>query len=153
MIYDQLINASVYRSLSPAFRAAFDYLAATDLAALPAGRHDVRGDEVYAIVQEIDLKPWSEGRWEGHRRYADIQLVLSGAEVMGFGDVDALTEDAAYDPQADLVFFRENEGQQVLVRAGEFTVFFPQDAHRPCIQPEDGAPNIRKVVVKVRVSD
>ncbi len=153
MINDQLKNASVYHGLSPAFRAAFEFLAAADLAALPLGRHEVRGDEVYAVVQEADLKPWAEGRWEGHRRYADIQLVLSGAEVMGFRAVDGLTEDPAYDPQADLVFFREADGQRVLVRAGEFAVFFPQDAHRPCMQSEDGAQHIRKVVVKVRVAE
>ena len=153
MIFDSLHNAASYRDLSPAFRAAFDYLAATDLTALPVGRYEIQGDDAYIMVQEPTLKPWDEGRWEAHRRYADIQIVISGEEVMGFCPISGLTEETAYDAQTDVLFFREAEGLALHVKTGSFAVFFPQDAHRPCMQPEGCPCTVKKAVVKVRVAD
>ena len=153
MIFDLLKNARTYRSLSPAFAAAFDYLTQTDLTALPAGRYEIQGSDVYVMVQDAALKPWDEGRWEGHRRYADIQVVIAGEEIMGCRPADGLGEAVAYDPQADLIFFQEAEGAALHVHAGEFAVFFPQDAHRPCMLPEGCPRTVKKAVVKVRISD
>ena len=39
----------------------------------------------------------------------------------------------------------------MLLHPGEFAVFFPQDAHRPCIKSEGSDETVRKAVVKVRL--
>ena len=52
MVFDKLENAAGYVALHPRLAKAFDYLRTTDLSQLSLGRHDIVGDEVFALVQE-----------------------------------------------------------------------------------------------------
>jgi YhcH/YjgK/YiaL family protein len=59
------------------------------------------------------------------------------------------TVTAEYLPEKDIVFF-SGETTQLIVEAGMFAVFYPQDVHRPCMQI-DGPEKVKKVVVKVKL--
>ena len=52
MIYDILENLEQYTGLFEYLDTAIAYLAQTDLEALPAGRTDIDGDNVYLTVSE-----------------------------------------------------------------------------------------------------
>ncbi len=149
MIYDTLHNARLYEGLGPGFQRAFAYLTSNDLAALAPGRYDIDGNQVYLMIQEPELKAWDQGRWEAHRRYADIQLVLAGSERIGFCSVSSAPVETPYSPENDILFYQEMPGNEALVRAGEMMILFPQDAHKPCIRPHGGGDKVRKAVVKV----
>jgi YhcH/YjgK/YiaL family protein len=149
MVFDQLENAAQYVSLHPRLAKAFDYLRGTDLAQLSIGRHDIVGDEVFALVQEYRTRADAEGFWESHRRYIDVQYVASGAERMGYANIGKLKARQAYDVDKDLLIY-DGQGDFFVVTAGMFTIFKPQDAHMPCLSP--GEPTtVRKVVIKVAV--
>lgn len=149
MIIDHLKYAAMYRGLHPRLAAAFDFLARADLAALPDGRQDIAGDDVYAMLSAYRTKPKAEGKWEAHRRYMDIQCLLSGRESVGYACLDALTVSKEYDVAADYLLF-EGQGDTVTLQPGVFALFGPQDAHQPGLtlgRPAD----VRKVVVKIRI--
>jgi YhcH/YjgK/YiaL family protein len=149
MVLDQLDNAAQYEGIHPRLKAAFDYLRSTDLAQLSVGRHDIVGDDVFALVQEYRTKPDVEGFWESHRRYIDVQHVISGTERMGYANIERLTPRQPYEADKDLLI-HDGPGDFVTVAAGMFTIFKPQDAHMPCLSP--GEPTqVRKVVIKVAV--
>ena len=101
------------------------------------------------MVQTYDTKPRSAGRWEAHKRYIDIQFIVEGEEVMGVAPVSELTEKTPFDPAKDVGFF-DGTGQFFTMRAGEFAILYPHDAHMPQIAPGEPA-YVRKVVVKVAV--
>lgn len=159
MILDSLKHWNSYAGLSPAFDRAFEYLSRHDLTGLEPGRYPIAGDEVYLMIQQPEMKAWEQGRWEGHRRYADIQLLLSGEERIGYAPVEALESETAYSEETDILFFkdadekeRELQERSLLLHPGEFAIFFPQDAHRPCIAASSGSETaVRKAVVKVRL--
>lgn len=151
MIFDSVKNAGRYACLSENFRRAFEYLTNTDLTKLPAGRYEIDGDNVYIMVQDAALKPWSEGRWEAHKVYADIQAVIEGYECIGYASVEDAPIETPYAPENDLLFYKEMEGNGAIVRAGEMMVLFPSDAHRPCMQPAEGVTAVKKAVVKVKL--
>lgn len=151
MIYDALKNAERYNGLSANFQRAFEFLRSADLSSMAVGRYDIDGDNVYIMIQEPTLKPWSEGRWEAHQKYADIQLVINGCECIGYCAVDGTQIETPYSPENDLLFYQEMDGNAALVHGGEMMIFFPSDAHRPCIQPSEAKSTIRKAVVKVRL--
>lgn len=154
MIYDLLTRAAAYRSLSPAFARAFDYLLETDHAKIADGKHLVDGERVFAIYQAYVPKPVAQGRWESHKRYADIQVMLSGSERMGFIDLDRVPYESPFDATKDLGFHmgKLSIGQSVTVLPGEFAVFYPHDAHMPSLALDDSpALTVRKVVMKVEV--
>jgi YhcH/YjgK/YiaL family protein len=131
---------------------AFEFLARTDLAALPPGRTDIDGNDVFLTVSEAETRPPEQVRFEAHRRYVDIQLVVRGQESIGYAPVASLTTLEPYDSAKDIEFFAvPQESASLALRAGEFVVFAPGDGHRPSLHL-DGPHVSRKVVVKVSVA-
>ena len=90
MIVDELENAPQYYELGTSIEKALRYLQDTDFNQVKPGRYDIDGDTVYALVQEYDSKPKSEGFWEAHHAYLDVQYVASGAEHMGYRPVEGM---------------------------------------------------------------
>ena len=50
MILDHISNAHRYFEMHPEFANAFGFLEASDLAALPDGRHDIKGDHSFVVI-------------------------------------------------------------------------------------------------------
>lgn len=154
MILDRLEHACMYRPLSVEIARALDYLQQTDLAALADGRYELDGERLFAIVQRYRPKPVAEAMWEAHRRYVDVQYIVSGCERMGIAFLRSdLPVQQPYDPHKDIIFF-ETTGDLITVPAGSFTIFTPHDIHAPSLAPAAGEPDapVCKVVVKCSVS-
>jgi YhcH/YjgK/YiaL family protein len=146
MIIDTLAQADRYLALHPLFARAFDFLRATDWAALPPGKHAVQGEQVFVIVEACFGRTRAEAKLECHRRYIDIQLVLEGVDEMGWKPLAACTQPATdYDAARDIRFFDDAPASWIATPAGSFCLFFPDDAHAPLVS--DGL--IRKAVVKI----
>ena len=147
MVLDRLDQSAAYESLNPRLAQAFEFLRTFDLLRAEPGRHEIAGDDVFALLQEYRTKPESEGVWESHRRYLDVQYVIAGVERMGYSNLRSLTPRDEYNAERDLIF-HDGEGSFVTVPAGMFTIFLPQDGHMPCLAA--GEPSlVRKVVIKV----
>ena len=130
----------------------FEYLARTDLASLPLGRTTVEGDDVYVMLSEAETRPAEQVPFEAHRRYIDIQLVVQGQESIGVTPLAGLVTTEPYDAARDIEFFAAPQTSETLaLRAGDFAVFTPGDAHRPGLHL-DGPHVSRKAVVKVSVA-
>ena len=69
---------------SPAMERALEYLKKTDFSKLEDGRYEIEGDRIYATVSRYQSKPWNECRPEAHRRYADVQYMAEGQELIGW---------------------------------------------------------------------
>ena len=67
MICDTLEHLGRYKGLHPNLDTAIDYLLAHDLSALPDGRTEVDGDEVFINVMDADLNPHTGSHAEYHR--------------------------------------------------------------------------------------
>lgn len=147
MILDTLTNADRYRNASDGLAAAFDFLRDNDLGAMETGRHEIQGDHVFALVMDVETKPKAGALWEAHRKYADVQYVVSGVERMGYANVNDLAVTQAYDADKDAAML-EGEGSFFTVPSGTFVVFGPEDAHMPGLAV-DAPSAVRKVVVKV----
>lgn len=146
VVTDQISRAGVYSGLSPRFEQAFAFLKRQDLASLPPGTYEIDGRRVYAMVQEYQTKQAAEGKWEAHRKYIDVQYVVSGRERFGYAPAGRMTA-GPYDAQSDLE--RPNgDGAFGELRSGEFILLWPGEAHMPGMAIEAPAP-VRKVVVKI----
>ena len=150
MIIDRLENAGTYTGLDSGIASALNFLKTTDLEKAGEGRHDIDGDAVYALVMDYTTKPASEGVWETHRRYIDVQYVVSGVERMGYASLDALAA-GPYNKEEDYLFLK-GSGDFVLMPAGTFIILWPQDAHIPGTSVDQPSP-VRKVVIKVQLND
>jgi len=153
MIIDRIENAPLYVGLGKRIATALDYLGKTDFSRVPPGRCEIDGANLYALVQEYPTKPRETARWEAHRRYIDVQYLVSGVERIGYSPISSLQVIEAYDENKDALFLA-GEGDFLLMRPGMFMVLWPEDAHMPGIAvaapATAGKPTpAKKVVVKV----
>lgn len=148
MIIDLLANARLYSGLGAGIARGLEFLAGTDVKALAPGRHEIDGDRVFALVSDYPPKPPSQGRWEAHRRYLDLQFVASGVERFGVAPIGRL-ESGDYIAEKDISWLT-GSGDYVTLAAGQFVIVWPGDAHMPGL--DAGVPGpVRKVVVKIAV--
>lgn len=148
MILSTLSLSSRYATLHPLFPRVFDYIRETDLYALAPGRYPIVGDELFAIVEQVPGRTREMARLECHRRYIDIQLVLDGAEEMGWKPLsDCYNPVGEFNAERDIQFFLDAPASWVAVPPDHFCIFFPEDAHAPLV----GCGAIRKVIFKIAV--
>ena len=122
MIIDTMEHLDRYASLGENFKTAISYLRQNDLKSLPVGKHTVDGE-----------------------KYADIQLILDGAEKFGWGyegRLDPLDEARDFQTCSDV------KSIDYLLTSGMFTIFFPGEMHSPGNTPA-GDCVVRKLVIKV----
>ncbi len=106
----------------------------------------------FALEQVYLTRPRTEARWESHRAYIDVQVVVFGEELMEVFDAAHLAVAEDLRPEKDLIFYRPFDGGSVLrVLAGEAAVFFPSDGHLPSLRTGAAATLVRKTVIKVPV--
>lgn len=148
MIIDYLSNAHRYQLLNAGIGSAIEFLRRPDLSSLTLGRHDLEGDEVYALVSQYISSPISERPWEAHRRYIDLHYVVSGTERVGYAPVGRMHAES-YDEAKDMLRL-SGTGEYLTLMPGQFMLLWPDDAHMPGLA--DGTPtDVTKVVVKIRV--
>jgi len=155
MIFDKLQSAERYMRLHPSFARGFAYLREANwaqliIAAQGAARHSTRhpidGDRMYVSIDYAEGRGREGARLEAHRRYIDIQFTIDGHEEIGWKPLaDCALTSVAYDEAKDVVFFSDRPDSWLLLPAGHFAIFFPDDAHAPLA----GRGLLKKAIVKI----
>ena len=121
---------------------ATDYM----LRALENGKTIIDGENVFVNVMDADLRDADGAAFEYHRRYADLQIDLTGSEHLGWASEG--TEQAEFDEENDFGLRTGPEHRGMTLGEGRFAVFFPGELHKPsCKTP--GCDHVRKAVVKI----
>ena len=148
MILDSLSNSARYEGLGPRFAQAFQWLRSVNPSSLPDGRTDL-AEGLYVDVHREKTRPLGRTKWEAHRLYADIQYIVEGREAIFWESLDR-TEPGEYQADKDFLPVEVESWVDIEVPAGQFVVFFPEDAHRPGIEIP-GVEPVLKLVVKVKL--
>ena len=117
----------------------------------PEGQCEIRKSEIFAQISSYKTRLPSKGHFETHDKYVDVQIVLSGMEMIDVVPRDALIPDTDYDEQNDICFYKTTDVHAVRLPMvpSHFAMFFPQDAHDPQLAPPTGVQNVKKVVIKI----
>lgn len=154
MIYDELAHIDRYRGLWPNLDVLIDWLAdksAEELAALPLGRNEIAGDDVYANVMEATTRKPEDAHHETHRAYMDLQVDLAGREAFKTA-AGATTPVQPYDAEGDFELVDAERSLDGNLDEGHFALFVAGEPHMPTLEfPGDGAQQVKKVCFKVRV--
>ncbi|MBO6102201.1 MAG: YhcH/YjgK/YiaL family protein [Opitutales bacterium] len=147
MIKGKLSDCQKYEACHPKFKACFARLAAI-AKNFSAGEIDECGARF--LCQSYFTKPAEEKKLEVHRKYIDIQFLAAGEEAIYFGNAADFSVKTPYDESKDAEFLEGSPNETLVLKSGEFAVFFPEDAHRAgCVfkSPRE----VQKVVVKVPI--
>lgn len=154
MILGKLSNLEADQKWLPeALVKGLKYLQQTDFSKLEAGKYEIDGKLMYALVQEYETVPKGEKRPEAHVKYLDIQYIAAGAEAIGVALLgpDCEVQENLLD-QKDIIFYSKvKDESDILLSAGDYAVLFPEDVHRPGCHHGKGG-KVKKVVLKIAAS-
>jgi len=146
MIIDKLENADCYAPLHPGFAAAFDLLRSFDFEAAQDGPREIDGTRLTVNVIRTQGRTPEQVKLEAHRKYVDIQYLVSGDEHFGWKlTSQCRAPEAQYSEEKDVIKFADEPEAWFPLTPGSFVLFFPGDAHGPL----RGQARIDKIVVKV----
>ena len=113
-----------------------------------AGRYEFDGG--FFLVQKGETKPMSEGTFEAHRKYADVQIVLEGSEEIAWADLGDLKEDGEYNGDNDKAAYTGAEDNVMRITAGMCYIAFPLDGHK-AVRHTSRQQSYTKIVMKLPV--
>jgi biofilm protein TabA len=151
MIMDKIENAGRYFSPGSPMAAGIEFVRRAAMENLPDGRYEVGGGGAYATIQTYLTEAAAGKHPETHRKYADIQSLVKGREIIGWLRAKGLETEKEYDPERDVEFHKNSADEtKLLLGPGLFAVFYPSDAHKPGCSV-GFSEEVRKVVVKIPV--
>jgi YhcH/YjgK/YiaL family protein len=137
-----------YHKSPERWKKAFAFLKETDLINLPTEKHELDGKNLFVAVSEYNSKELNETKYEAHKKYVDIQYVISGEEQLGVTPLESVNASEPYNEEKDLIFYKFEGGNFFKANPNNFFIFFPEDVHRPCIKTTESVP-VKKLVVKL----
>jgi len=129
---------------------AFTFLKNNNLKTLEVKRYDIDGDNVYAPISEYITRDIENTGFEAHKKYIDLQYVISGSELMGIAPLSEIKDVLKpYDPDKDVELMTVNKNIDVKATPDNFFIFFSSDMHRPSLKDGENL-QVRKIVVKIK---
>ena len=105
----------------------------------------------FALEQVYNSKNRDKCFFESHKQYIDVQFILEGEEIIEVINNDNLIVNFKYDENMDLIKYRDTiDASKIILKKGDIAIFFPEDAHMPCLKLYDSI-KVVKTVVKVKV--
>lgn len=147
MITDKLENIDIYSDIP---KVAKDFIKKLNIDT-KSGRI-VLSDDIYANIETYTTKMISDGKFEAHNKYIDIQILLNGRELIYYTGKTELTVNVPYDEEKDITFYSQSVSKYPSIKLDglNFVMLFPHEAHAPQIC--DRIPSeVKKVVVKIKV--
>lgn len=145
MIIDKLSNSDKYINLHKDFKLVFDFLKTHDLKNLECGRYELKGSDLFFNLQEYETKQTQ--KLEAHKKYIDIQVVITGEEYMGYTNLENTTVSEEYNEEKDVMFLKGSV-DKLLADNTTFLIFFPQDAHMPALSVNEDK-KVKKAIFKI----
>ena len=150
MLVDSFDYIACYKGLHPNLDTAIDWLNSHTLDALENGRTIIDGENVFVNVMDADLRDAEGATFEYHRRYADLQIDLSGSEHWGWASEGKPEGEFSTESDAGFASGPEHAGGEL--GEGRFVIFFPGELHKPGVA-RPGCAHVRKAVIKIRMED
>ncbi len=132
-----------------ALQRAFEFLESAAVESKAPGRYELDGDRMYATVVVDKTRSVESAQFEAHRKYIDVHYLVRGKELIGSANPASMKEAKPYSSETEAALYeRPAKYKQLTLKPGEFTVFFPGQAHMPGCYIEKSE-EIKKVVVKI----
>ncbi len=146
MITGKINSIDLYKGLSERLDKAIDFVKGLDKD-IAVGKYEIDGDDVFASIVEGETTSMDEIKIEAHKKYIDLQYIISGEEIMVYAPIEDCTVTEEYNETKD-IFFTKGEGDGIKMSEGKFYIVFPCDGHAPVKGYEKTS--FKKAIIKVR---
>ena len=148
MIYDKLNNINKYNVIS---EKVSDFLLGLT-PEIAAGRY-VIDENTYVNIDVYNTKDFNNCKLEAHKKYIDIQMLITGNERLDYINTDGLKVSEEYDENRDIMFFETPDIplNSVQLTPYNFALIYPHEAHMPQINYINKTHSVKKAVVKIKI--
>lgn len=131
--------------------AAVNYLQSIDVSLKDIGKKVRVNDDFYYNIQYYDTKSPDLCDFESHRKYIDIQFMVSGKECLEISDTSRLSVKQPYNENLDVMFWNVPENiSKTVLSEGDYIVLYPEMAHRGAVICQKSE-KVLKIVGKERI--
>jgi len=150
MIYGTIDTSEKFATFLPeSIRQIFQKLRNGEFANLSQGRHEYKGDTIYISSDLYTTEKAETRKYEFHKRYADLQVVLEGEELIYLSSSGQSQPQEVASNSNDCWFVAGIQDQSaLLLSAGSFLIILPETLHKPCCQTQQPG-KVRKLVFKI----
>lgn len=111
----------------------------------------VLDENCFVLEQAYITKDKKDCLFESHKKYIDIQYMFEGDEIMEVENINNLLVETPYKEDLDYAKHAQSKNASVLkIKENELAIFYPFDAHMPCIKIDENK-KIIKAVFKILV--
>lgn len=129
---------------------AVNYLTQLGGEDLSLGTHVVSDGFFYNVI-EYDTTGEVDKLYESHKRFVDIQMLISGEEMLQVIDIDRLLIAQPYDVDKDCVLYKPITNMSgTILRPGSIMILYPKDGHRSMSIGDKGCV-VKKIVGKIAI--
>lgn len=146
MIIDKISNLKLYKNI-PNYVLEFVENLTNEK---HIGRYDIF-DECYANIETYNTKPFELAKYEIHKKYIDIQILLSGKERIYYKNLSDLRSITNFNEEKDIAFLEDKIDKEkfVTLDSTNFALIFPHEAHAPQIFSSEISQEVKKAVIKL----
>jgi YhcH/YjgK/YiaL family protein len=126
---------------------AFEFLNNPELAELKPGKYNIDSTFVFATISYADSYDSSKVKWEAHRKYLDLQYLISGSLFYAMAPYNKEEVSEPYKDSTDMERVITTSGKYYKAAPGSLFVFFPSDAHKSVKEHEGDI--VKRVVIKI----
>lgn len=149
LIYTKRKYLERYLGISGSLDAAIRHLQSADLSQLHKGRNEIDGDRAFVNRFDYQTMPPEQAIWEGHAKYGDIHVLLSGREKIGVTHVDALKL-VEQKPDEDFIGYEGDVEAWFPMTTEHVLIVYPEDAHMVKVM-DGGSCLVEKACYKFKV--
>lgn len=114
------------------------------------GRYDILGDDLFAAVSSYETEPENDRKFENHKKYIDLQILMKGAEEIHWSPVEKLSMTSEeFSKGGDIAFYDGDSCGYALLSGDSCAVLFENDAHKPNVMHKN-TENVLKIVFKIK---
>ncbi|MFW2568973.1 YhcH/YjgK/YiaL family protein [Aliarcobacter butzleri] len=111
----------------------------------------VLDESCFVLEQAYVSKDKKDCFFESHKKYIDIQYIFYGTEIMEVENINNLETIQEYNESLDYAKHAQSiNSSSLLIRENELAIFYPSDAHMPCLKVDKNE-KIIKAVFKVAI--
>ncbi len=150
MIVTDLNHIDRQLSMTESLNKAIAFLRQLDTGKLTEGKVEIDGQRVFALLQRYETVTADAPKFEYHKKYIDVQYIVSGEEVIGWVPADRITVTEEYEADKDICFGKvpRHEITSICLGTGQLAVLYPEDGHAPRLAARRPS-TVWKIVIKV----
>ncbi|EJD6498181.1 MULTISPECIES: N-acetylneuraminate anomerase [Providencia] len=153
MLFGHVSDVATMTEINSVLRNLIEKTLALNPASLEPGSYPIDGDNAFVNVMTFETQGREQKSAELHHHYIDVQILLSGDEVIDYGIRNSAKNVTPYNDADDYQLADTIEYcQTVSLVPNMFVIFMPYEPHKPGITSKRGKSTVKKAVIKVRLN-